>query len=263
MLEINFRGQILVGLIDASNDSDRIFHFFPQGQNMLLHPETGNVILKGTKNVMPLVGLGTWKMPKDACADIVYDAIKMGYRLLDCAADYDNEKLVGEGLQRAMKDGIVTREEMFITSKLWLTFLEKDRVREGCERSLKDMGIDYFDLYLVHFPIALKYVDPEVRYPPGWAHDPEQSDSLVYSNACLKETWEGMEGLVDSHLAKNIGVANFNYNLIADLTKYAKIQPAVNQIEVHPYLQSEPLVAYCQSKGKNFITIHERFLKFL
>lgn len=116
------------------------------------------------------MGLGLWKIPKDVCSQVVQDALKVGYRCLDGACDYGNEKEVGDGIAKAIADGVVKREDIFVTSKLWNTFHRKEHVREGCLRTLKDLGLTYLDLYLIHFPIALKYVDPETRYPPEWNH---------------------------------------------------------------------------------------------
>lgn len=126
-----------------------------------------------TGDKMPQAGLGLWKIPKDVCAQAVYDAIKSGYRLLDSASDYGNEEQTGEGITRAINDGLVKREDLFIVSKLWNTFHQPEHVKPALQRSLKDLQVDYLDLYLIHFPISLKYVDPAVRYPPEWIHDPQ------------------------------------------------------------------------------------------
>ena len=108
-----------------------------------------------------------------------------------------------------------------------------------CKKQLADWGIDYFDLYIVHFPIALKYVDPKDRYPPGFTYD---GKNVVPGKASIQETWTAMEGLVEKGLAKSIGISNFNGQLILDLLRYAKIVPATLQIEHHPYLTQEGLV---------------------
>ncbi len=116
-----------------------------------------SITLAPTKQRMPLVGLGLWKVPKTVCADAVYEAIRCGYRLLDGASDYGNEVEAGLGVARAIKEGIVTRDDLFIVSKLWNTYHRADQVEIQCRRQLADWGLDYFDLYLIHFPIALKY----------------------------------------------------------------------------------------------------------
>ena len=107
---------------------------------------------------MPSIGLGTWKIPKENCKDTVYEAIKAGYRLIDCACDYGNEVQVGEGIKKAIDEKIITREELFVTSKLWNTYHRKEHVKPAFLKTMKDLGLDYLDLYLVHFPIALKFV---------------------------------------------------------------------------------------------------------
>lgn len=196
---------------------------------------------------MPQVGFGLWKVDKATCADTVYNAIKVGYRLFDGACDYGNEKEAGEGVARAIKDGLVKREELFLVSKLWNSFHEGDKVEPICRKQLADWGIDYFDLFIVHFPVALKYVDPETRYPPGWAVDGK--DDVQLSNASIQETWEAMEGLVEKGLAKSIGISNFQGSLILDLLRYAKIRPATLQIEHHPYLVQPTLLKLAESEG--------------
>ena len=113
-----------------------------------------------------------------------------------------------------------------------------------CKKQLKDWGIDYFDLYIVHFPISLKYVDPSERYPPGFTYD---GKNVVPGNATIQETWTAMEGLVEKGLSKSIGISNFNGQLIMDLLRYAKIVPATLQIEHHPYLTQLGLVELAQS----------------
>ncbi|KAJ9622787.1 D-xylose reductase [Taxawa tesnikishii (nom. ined.)] len=195
---------------------------------------------------MPLVGFGLWKVNKETCADTVYNAIKSGYRLFDGACDYGNEVEAGKGVARAIQEGIVKREELFIVSKLWNSFHDGDRVEPICRKQLADWGLDYFDLFIVHFPIALKYVDPSVRYPPGWT---DENDKVTESNAPLKDTWKAMEELVDDGLAKSIGISNYNGALILDLFRYAKIHPATLQIEHHPYLTQEPLIKLAQERG--------------
>ena len=104
-------------------------------------------------NVIPGVGFGMWKVPKDVCPDLVVGAIQAGYRHLDCAADYGNEKEVGEGIKKAIDAGLVKREDLWITSKLWNTYHSPDHVEEACRKSLDDLKLEYFDLYLIHFPI--------------------------------------------------------------------------------------------------------------
>ncbi|RAL09705.1 aldo/keto reductase [Aspergillus homomorphus CBS 101889] len=195
---------------------------------------------------MPLVGFGLWKVNNDTCADQVYHAIKEGYRLFDGACDYGNETEAGQGVARAIADGLVKREDLFIVSKLWNSFHDPERVEPIARKQLADWGLDYFDLYIVHFPIALKYVDPAVRYPPGWD---SENGKLELSNAPIHETWKAMETLVDGGLAKSIGISNFSAQLVMDLLRYARVRPATLQIEHHPYLTQTRLVEYAQKEG--------------
>jgi diketogulonate reductase-like aldo/keto reductase len=122
---------------------------------------------------MPSVGLGLWKIPNEVCSQVVQDALRAGYRCLDAASDYGNEKEVGEGITKAIADGVVKREDIWVTSKLWNTYHRKEHVREACLKTLKDLNLTYLDLYLIHFPFALKFVPFETRYPPGWNYTDE------------------------------------------------------------------------------------------
>lgn len=196
---------------------------------------------------MPQVGFGLWKVDNDLAADTVYNAIKVGYRLFDGACDYGNEKECGDGIRRALAEGIVKREELFIVSKLWNTFHDGDKVEPICKKQLEDWGVDYFDLYIMHFPVALAYVDPSVRYPPGWHYD--GVSEVRTSKASIQETWTAMEALVGKGLARSIGVSNFQGQLVYDLLRYAKIPPATLQVEHHPYLVQPELVKLAQNEG--------------
>ena len=199
---------------------------------------------------MPAVGLGLWKIDPNDVAQAVYDAIKVGYRHLDSAADYGNEAEVGAGIARAIGDGLCTREELWITSKLWNTYHRQEHVTAACRKSLDDLGIDYFDLYLVHFPIALRFVDFADRYPPEWIFDPSAAaPRMERDNVALSETWGGMENLVDQGLAREIGVCNYNSGLLHDLMSYARIKPAMLQLESHPYLTQEAMLRTAQDYG--------------
>jgi len=196
---------------------------------------------------LPQVGFGLWKVNNATCADQVYNAIKTGYRLFDGALDYGNEKEAGEGVARAIKDGLVKREDLFIVSKLWATFMEGKVVEKTVRMQLGLWGLDYFDLYYIHFPVALKYVEPSVRYPPGWAYDGKSE--YIPINTPIQETWTAMEDLVAKGLTKSIGISNFQGSLVLDLLRYAKIRPAVLQIEHHPYLVQKNLLKLAKAEG--------------
>ena len=192
---------------------------------------------------MPCIGLGLWKIAREHTADMVCSAVAEGYRHLDSAADYGNEAEVGEGLRRAISSGLVDRDSLWVTSKLWNTYHRPEHVRAACERTLKDLGLSELDLYLIHFPIALKYVDFDVRYPPEWTADPSaETPEMLPDPVPLAETWAAMEELVKAGLVKEIGVCNYNTGLLHDLMAYSTIKPAMLQIESHPYLTQERLL---------------------
>jgi D-xylose reductase len=197
-------------------------------------------------DALPALGFGCWKVPCKAAPIVVKQAIGEGYRHFDCACDYGNEAAVGAGIAAAD----CPRDALWVTSKLWNTYHHPDHVRAACERSLDDLGLDYLDLYLIHFPISLAYVDPDLRYPPGWFHEPQtEHPEMVFAPVPIHETWGAMEALVDAGLVRNIGVSNFNTALLRDLISGAGIRPAVQQIELHPYLTQEKMLSYCASQG--------------
>ena len=202
------------------------------------------------KTTMPVVGLGTWKIEKANCAQVVEQAIATGYRHLDCACDYGNEPEVGDGIQKALTSGSVSREELWVTSKLWNTYHAAEHVEPALQRTLADLKLDYLDLYLVHFPIATKFVPFEKRYPPEWFFDPDAAEpKLEPVDVPIRETWEAMEDLHRSGLVKNIGICNFGCSLIRDLLSYATIRPSFLQVELHPLLTQEKLLRYCRQES--------------
>lgn len=209
-----------------------------------------NQVINVTGKSMPTVGLGLWKIDPGAVADAVYQAIKVGYRHLDSAADYGNEKEVGEGIALAITDGLCSRDELWVTSKLWNTYHRREHVEAACRKSLEDLGLDYFDLYLVHFPIALSYVDFNDRYPPEWIFDPEAENPGMRLDAVpLSETWGAMEKLVEVGLCRQIGICNYSTSLVHDLMSYARIKPAMLQVESHPYHTQEALLRTAEQYG--------------
>lgn len=181
----------------------------------------------------------------------VLEAIKRGYRHLDCACDYGNEQEVGAGIKAAIDAGLCTRDELFVTSKLWNTYHAKEHVELACRKTLDDLGLDYVDLYLIHFPISLKFVPIEKRYPPEWVNDPDDPElnKMILSDVPISETWAAMEELQSKGLAKAIGVSNFSCQSLMDLLKYCKTPPAVNQVELHPYNVQSQLLTFCKSRG--------------
>ncbi|MHB8970053.1 MAG: aldo/keto reductase [Pirellulaceae bacterium] len=202
-----------------------------------------------TGAAMPVVGLGTWKVANHLAAELIRQAIDVGYRHFDCACDYGNERQVGDGLHSAMQAGLCRREDLWITSKLWNTYHRRDHVRTALDRTLNDLQLDYLDLYLIHFPISLNFVPFAKRYPPGWFFDPaEPNPHMVEDRVSLAETWGALESLVQAGHVKNIGVCNFGCSLLRDLLCYSQVHPAVLQVESHPYLAQEKLLRLCHSE---------------
>jgi D-xylose reductase len=200
-----------------------------------------------TGDQMPALGLGTWKIPGDVCAETVHSAIAMGYRHLDCACDYGNEVEVGRGIARAIDEGLVAREDLWITSKLWNTYHAPEHVEPAIRRTLSDLAVEYLDLYLIHFPISLRFVPFEERYPPEWLFDPDASPARMEFEAVpIASTWTAMEPLVAAGLTRNIGVCNMTTGFLGDLLAGATIPPAVLQVEMHPYLTQERLLRYAR-----------------
>lgn len=199
-------------------------------------------------STIPAVGFGLWKVPNDVCAETVYQAIKTGYRHIDSASDYGNEKETGEGIKRAIEDGLCTREELWITTKLWNTYHDQKNVVPALEHSLRELQLDYVDLFLIHFPIAQEFVPFETRYPAAWFFDPEaDKPEIKLAPVPLSETWAGMETTVEKGLATQIGICNYTSGLLHDLMNYSKIKPSVLQIESHPYLTQERLIRLAKS----------------
>ena len=170
---------------------------------------------------MPLIGYGVFRMTDEKeCEEAVYNAIKTGYRLIDTAAAYENEEAVGRAIDRAIKEGIITREDLFVTTKLWITDTSYNKAKAGCERSLKRLGLDYVDLYLIHQP----YND--------------------YYGA-----WRAMEELYKEGKVKAIGVDNFTQDRLADFLFFNEVKPAVNMIECNAFFQREEELQYLKEQN--------------
>lgn len=189
---------------------------------------------------MPIIGLGTWKSKPGEVYDAVLWALEIGYRHIDCASIYNNEAEIGMALSKAFNDGIVSREELFITSKLWNNSHKKQDVIPALEKSLKDLQLDYLDLYLVHWPVAHKKEVIDIQDP---------SDFVSLKEVPLIETWEGMEDALNNGLTNHIGVSNFNMVNLNYILDKAEFPPEMNQIELHPMLPQKDLVDFCHENG--------------
>lgn len=187
-------------------------------------------------NTMPMFGLGTWKSQPDAVKTAVIDAVKAGYRHIDCAFVYGNEHEVGSALEELFSSGVVKREDLFITSKLWNVFHSEKAVKPALEETLKLLKIKYLDLYLIHWPLG---------YHEGEGNFPTDADNKVkFSEVDYVDTWKGMQQVKKEGLTKSIGVSNFNHEQIDRILAMCEIPPAVNQVECHPYLTQVKLLEY-------------------
>ncbi len=186
---------------------------------------------------MPALGLGTWKTKTAKVYDVVRQAIECGYRHIDCAPIYMNQEAVGRALQDAIQAGDVTREELWITSKLWNTSHAPDAVLPAFESTLKELRLDYLDLYLMHWPVAM-------REELGFGHARSGQDYIALEELPLIDTWQAMEAL-PQECVRTIGVSNFSVQKIDQLCESANRIPAVNQVECHPYLQQQKLYEAC------------------
>lgn len=192
--------------------------------------------------LIPALGFGTWNIPAENAAALVEMSIQAGYRHIDCAAGYGNEVQVGEALTICMKEGIVKREDLFVTSKLWLTNLTPERVRPALEKSLQDLNLAYLDLLLVHWPVVLK---------EGHDFPPKKEDMIPLQDCPTHATWAEMQKAVDDGLVRSIGTSNYSAKKLNDLLKHpnTRIPPSVNQMECHPYSQLKDLKKYCDAKN--------------
>ncbi|XP_044748308.1 aldo-keto reductase family 1 member B1-like [Coccinella septempunctata] len=188
---------------------------------------------------IPIIGLGTFNSPPGQVTEAVKVAIDAGYRHIDCAWYYGNEAEVGEGIAAKIKEGIVKREDLFITSKLWCNYHEKEKVVPMLRDSLKNLKLEYLDLYLIHWPFGFK----EEAGP--W---PTEGGPDAYSDVDITETWTGLEEAQELGLVKSIGVSNFNKTQIEKILNACKIKPVCNQVEVNPNFNNEKLINFCQGK---------------
>lgn len=189
---------------------------------------------------MHALGLGTWKARGNKLKQAVIDAVRAGYRHIDTAANYKNEETIGEALAELFEAEVVYREDMFITSKLWNDAHAEGQVLPALEDSLKRLGLDYLDLYLIHWPVAFRN---GVDFPK------KPDDYLPLSEAPLHKTWEQMEEARAQGLTRHIGVSNFSIPKLKELLSKSKTRPEMNQIELHPLLQQESMLDFCKREG--------------
>lgn len=195
--------------------------------------------------IIPGVGFGTFanEGSKGETYSAVKCALDAGYRHLDCAWFYKNEEEVGEAIRDFLKSNTaVKREDLFICTKVWNHLHQPEDVRWSIQNSLERLGLTYIDLFLIHWPIAAE--KDEENNPKIGPDGKYVIDQDLTNNP--EPTWRAMEGLIDSGKARAIGVSNWTVEGLEKLLKYAKVKPAVNQIEIHPFLPNGELVKFCQ-----------------
>lgn len=204
-------------------------------------------LLKFSNNdTMPMIGLGTWKSKPAQVYNAVCQALASGYRHIDCAAIYGNEKEVGAALKQTFSQGTVSRENVWITSKLWNNAHKKEDVANALKQTLKNLGLDYLDLYLIHWPVVFR---------PGVIFPKKPGDFMSLEQVPVMETWEAMVSCAQSGLIRHLGVSNFSIKKLDALGCESGTKPEMNQIELHPFLQQNKMLEYCKS-NQIFLTAY-------
>uniref|UniRef100_A0A5B7ASE4 Putative galacturonic acid reductase n=1 Tax=Davidia involucrata TaxID=16924 RepID=A0A5B7ASE4_DAVIN len=206
---------------------------------MAMIPE---VTLGSSGLTIPVIGMGTSSYPpadSETTISAILEAIKAGYRHFDTAFAYGSEKPLGEAIAEALRLGLIkSRDELFITTKLFSSFSERDLVVPSIKISLKNLQLDYVDLYLIHWPLKLTQQVHQTPVPKEYVQPMD-----------IKSVWEGMEECQELGLAKAIGVSNFSCKKLEELLSIAKIPPVINQVEMNPLWQQKQLVEFCNAKG--------------
>ncbi|XP_051170315.1 aldo-keto reductase family 1 member B1-like [Leptopilina boulardi] len=192
----------------------------------------------------PVLGLGTWQSKDNpgVVEQAIRDAIDSGYRHFDCAFIYGNEKEIGKAIREKIAEGVIKREDLFIVTKLWNNSHRQEKIVPACKQSLKNFGLDYIDLYLIHWPTGYKDLGKDL-----FGFVDEKGNSLE-DNVDFIETWKGMEQCFKLGLTKSIGLSNFNSQQIDRILSIAKIKPVINQIECHPNLNQKKLINFCKER---------------
>ncbi|CAI5441680.1 unnamed protein product [Caenorhabditis angaria] len=199
-----------------------------------------NVHLSSGYN-MPIFGLGTWQSKPGEVAAAVRIALEAGYRHIDCAFAYQNQKEIGEVLTKIFAEGKIKREEVFITSKVWNTFHSFEQAKLNIQTIINDLELQYIDLLLIHWPQG---------YEEGGEIFPlTESGKMRYSNEDYLDTWKALEEAQKAGKVRSIGISNFNHKQIERLWNSANIKPSVLQVELHPFFQQQKLRDFCKAKN--------------
>lgn len=191
-------------------------------------------------DTIPAIGLGTWKSTPGEVGNAVSSALDIGYRHIDCASIYQNQKEIGAAFSQSLGDKIIQRDKLWVTSKLWNNAHAARHVRPALESTLRDLQLDYLDLFLIHWPVHFK---ENIVFP-------KHAEEFLHPDAIpVMETWQAMEKMVQKGLCRFIGVCNFNIRRLKELQQQAHIQPVMNQIELHPYLQQNEMLEYCRQNN--------------
>ena len=194
---------------------------------------------------MPAMGIGTFgsdRVDSDTVSAAVEGAIRAGYRSIDGAACYGNEKEIGKIYAKLFAEGVVKREEMFIVSKVWNDMHGDGDVLIACAKTLKDLQLDYLDMYYVHWPFPNYHA-------PGCTVEARNPDSVPFTTERFMKTWRQMERLVDMGLVKHIGFSNMTIPKMEEVLPLCRIKPAAIEMELHPCFQQQELMEYCQERG--------------
>lgn len=210
-----------------------------------IEPKSVPQITLSNGQKIPCIGMGTFGSDHangEVVSQAVAGALRCGYRLFDCAAVYGNEKEIGEVFRQAFEEGVVTREELFITSKVWNDKHGQGDVLLSCAQSLKDLQLDYLDFYFVHWPFPNYHA-------PGCDGDSRNPDSKPFCTEEFVSTWRQLERLYDMGLVKNLGMSNMTIPKLEAVLPLCRIQPTVIEMELHPAFQQPELYDYVVSKG--------------
>jgi alcohol dehydrogenase (NADP+) len=208
-----------------------------------MHPfDNTRIPLAHGAGTIPAVGFGTLIPDASKAKHAIKVALEVGFRHIDGAEVYRNEDVVGEAMREAFEAGIVKREELFVTTKLWNNNHRPERVKAAFEASLRRLQLDYLDCYLIHTPFAFQAGDEQ--YPMN-----ERDEPIYDSGVTLVETWRAMERLVDDGRCRSIGLSDITLPKLKEIVEVARIKPAVVQVECHPYLPEWELLEFCQQHG--------------